>query len=93
MQTLMIEPIEARSTDPEDIEKYRLLVLVHSMAGSLAVAKTGEWRLKETSTYPPHHVLTTWSNGIVDIEAVTRDGEHTYRLFATPKGDSDETLC
>lgn len=60
MQKPAIEPIKARSTDPEDVEKYRLLVLVHRMAGSLAV---------------------------------TRDGEHTYRLFATPKGDSDETLC
>lgn len=93
MQKPAIEPIKARSTDPEDVEKYRLLVLVHRMAGSLAVARTGEWWLKETATCPPHHILTTWSNGIVDIEAVTRDGEHTYRLFATPKGDSDETLC
>lgn len=89
MQTT-ITPIRASSENKDDV--YRLLNLVYSMAGSLAVARTGEWELKATCTTPPEYVLTVWTNGIVDVKAETRHGIHEYSMYATPKEADDETL-
>ena len=84
---MKIEPIYANSENKDDV--YRLLNLVHSMAGSLAVAKSGEWWLKETCTMPPEHVLTVWTNGIVDVKAETRHGVHEYSMYAVEVEDDD----
>ena len=79
---MTISKIIASSDNKDDV--YRLLNLVHSMAGSLAVAKAGGWSLKETCTMPPEYVMTTWTNGIVDVRAVTTDlTHHEYSLYAT----------
>ena len=80
MQKPVIKPIHASSENKDDV--YRLLNLVHSMAGSLAVAKSGEWWLKETCTMPPEYVLTVWTNGIVDVKAETRHGVHEYSMYS-----------
>ena len=84
---MKIEPIHANSENKDDV--YRLLNLVHSMAGSLAVAKTGEWELKEACTMPPEYVLTVWTNGIVDVKAETRQGVHEYSMYAVEVEDVD----
>ena len=67
--------------DDNDGDKYRLLNLVHSMAGQMAVAKIGGWQLAETCT-EPHFVLTVWTNGIVNIRATSGNGHHEYALYA-----------
>ena len=77
---MKIEPIYASSEKKDDV--YRLLNLVHSMAGSLSVAKSCGWELKETCTMPPEYVLTVWTNGIVDVKAETRHGVHEYSMYA-----------
>ncbi|WP_348826626.1 hypothetical protein [Halomonas sp. RT37] len=63
-----IRPISASSSNPDDV--YRLLVMTHCMAGSLAIAKKDGWRLARTATFPSY-VMTVWTNGIVDIGAET----------------------
>ncbi len=82
---MKIEPIYASSENRDDV--YRLLNLVHSMAGSLAVAKSGGWELKETCTMPPEYVLTVWTNGVVDVRAETRNGVHEYSMYAAEVDD------
>ena len=82
-----IEPIYASSENKGDV--YRLLNLVHSMAGSLAVAKSGGWELKATCTTPPEYELTVWTNGIVDVKAETRHGVHEYSMYAVEVEDDD----
>ena len=84
---MKIEPIYASSEKKDDV--YRLLNLVHSMAGSLAVAKSCGWELKETCTMPPEYVLTVWTNGIVDVKAETRHGVHEYSMYAVEVEDDD----
>lgn len=69
-----IKPISATSDDGGDSDVYRLLVLTHRMAGSLAQTKKDGWGLKETATFE-HYVRTVWSNGIVDIGAETDKDE------------------
>lgn len=80
-----IPQIAASSEDGGDV--YRLLVMVHSMAGSLANSERKEWRLARTNSDPIYGpIVTVWTNGIVEIEAKTwRDHEpayHEYRLSA-----------
>lgn len=79
---MTITKITANSDNKNDV--YRLLNIVHSMAGSMAVAKLGGWSLKDTCTMSPEYVQTTWTNGIVDVRAVTTDlVHHEYSLYAT----------
>ena len=84
---MKIAPIRASSENKDDV--YRLLSLVHSMAGSLAIAKSGGWELKSTCTMPPEYVLTVWTNGIVDVKAETRHGVHEYSMCAVEVQDGD----
>ena len=78
-----IKPIYTSSLEGGDI--FRLLNLVHSMAGEMAVAKIGGWQLAETCSQPAY-ALTTWTNGIVDVTAETyKDSDkerHYYRMTA-----------
>lgn len=84
---MAITKITANSDNRDDV--YKLLDIVHSMAGTLAVAKAGGWSLKETCTMSPGCVMTTWTNGIVDVRAVTTDGNHReYSLYATAGSDN-----
>lgn len=79
---MTITKITANSDNKNDV--YRLLNIVHSMAGSMAVARLGGWSLKDTCNMPPEYVQTTWTNGIVDVRAVTTDlVHHEYSLYAT----------
>lgn len=70
----------------EKTETYRLLNMIHSMAGQMSCEKIGNWALKSTATYSDY-AMTTWTNGIVDVKAVTNkdyDGVptfHTYSMF------------
>ena len=84
---MKIAPICASSESKDEV--YRLLCLVHAMAGSLAIAKSGEWELKATCTMPPEYVLTVWTNGIVDVKAETRHGVHEYSMYAVEVEDVD----
>lgn len=84
---MKIESIYASSENKDDV--YRLLNVVHSMAGSFAVAKYGGWELKATCTTPPEYVLTVWTNGIVDVKAETRHGFHEYSMYAVEVEDDD----
>lgn len=82
-----INKITANSDNKDDV--YRLLNIVHSMAGSLAVAKAGGWSLKDTCTMPPEYMQTTWTNGVVDVRAVTTDlTHHEYSLYATAESNN-----
>jgi hypothetical protein len=79
----MIETITANSSEKDDV--YRLLNMVHVMAGSAANSNKKDWQLARTCTQEDY-ALTVWTNGIVDIEARTwKDCEphyHEYRLIA-----------
>lgn len=84
--TLKIEPICANSHDGGEI--YRLLNLVHSMAGSLANSPRKEFTLARTNSDPQYGpIVTVWTNGIVDIEARSRDGYHEYSMTPTVKDE------
>lgn len=66
-----IQPIRANSRDGGDT--YRLLVMVHSMAGSLANSTRKEFTLARTNSDPMFGpIITAWTNGIVDIENLQR---------------------
>jgi hypothetical protein len=79
----MIETITANSREKDDV--YRLLNMVHVMAGRAACIDKREWNLARTCSEESYS-LTAWTNGIVDIEARTwKDCEphyHEYRLIA-----------
>ena len=89
-----IKPIKANSDEGGDV--YRLLNMVHSMAGSLAVANKDHWELAETNSsefYGP--ITTVWTNGVINIEARSwRHGReipyHEYSLYAAEIGGRDE---
>jgi hypothetical protein len=72
-------PIETITADSDNkTEAYTLLVMLHTMA----VRSTGgvsEWAIKSTATYPDY-VMTTVTNGIVDLMAVSIDDHHTYTM-------------
>lgn len=91
--TTHIEPISANSRDGGEV--YRLLNMVHSMAGSLANSPRKEFWLARTQSEPMHGpIVTVWSNGIVDIEARSYKDEvptyHEYHMYATKKDANDE---
>jgi hypothetical protein len=88
-----IEPIKANSRDGGEV--YRLLCMVHSMAGRLANSSSKDFWLARTQGDPMlGPLVTVWSNGIVDIEARTwkeHEGDyHEYYMYATKKGDDNE---
>lgn len=78
----MITPIYANSRDGGEV--YRLLCMVHSMAGSLAIEPRKTFQLARTNSDPMFGpIVTVWTNGIVDIEARTwRDGEEPYHEYS-----------
>lgn len=85
-----IKPIYANSAEGGEV--YRLLNMVHVMAGALANSPSKQFTLARTnsdSRYGP--IITVWTNGIVDIEACTYDGDttpyHEYSLTAAAKDD------
>ncbi|QHJ83056.1 MAG: hypothetical protein [Caudoviricetes sp.] len=75
-------PIHANSREGGEV--YRLLNLVHSMAGSLANSPRKEFTLARTNSDPMFSpIVTVWTNGIVDIEARTwRDGDEPYHEYS-----------
>lgn len=77
-----IKPIHANSRDGGDI--YRLLNLVHAMAGQLANEPKKSFTLARTNSDPQYGpIITVWTNGIVDIEARTwRDQEPAYHEYS-----------
>lgn len=76
-------------------EVYRLLNLVHAMAGSAANSDRKDWQLSRTQSDPMYGpIVTVWTNGIVDIEARTWRADyiadpdyHEYTLSAVQKDD------
>lgn len=76
-----IKTISASNAGEEMSEVYRLLNMIHAMAGRCAVAKIDGWSLGETCTQDSY-VRTVWTNGIVDViaESYPHDGEHHYEL-------------
>lgn len=77
MSNKTIEPIFANSTNKN--ETYRLLNMIHVMAGRCAVNKVDQWELSSAHTYPDD-VMTTWTNGIVDVKAHSHHGVHYYSM-------------
>lgn len=90
-----IKPVHANSRDGGEV--YRLLNMVHSMAGSLANSPRKEFTLARTNSDPQYGpIVTVWTNGIVDIEARTWAAEyeggeryHEYSMTAVVK-ESEE---
>lgn len=77
-----IKAITAGNDGTEKSEVYRLLNMVHVMAGRCAVAKVDGWELKATCT-TDEYIKTVWTNGIVDVQAETWPdfGEHRYAII------------
>ena len=89
---MTIETIRANSREGGEV--YRLLNMVHSMAGSLANSPRKEFQLSRTQSDPMYGpIVTVWTNGIVDIEARTYKDEvpayHVYSMYAC-KPESSE---
>ena len=83
---ITIEPIGASSEDGGDV--YRLLVMIHAMAGQCAVAKVDNWQLKATYTdTDARQFITVYSNGIVDVTANSRGESHYYSMKAVEEGE------
>ena len=83
-----IEPIYANSRDGGDV--YRLLVMVHSMAGSMANSPSRQFTLARTQSEPMYGpIVTVWTNGIVDVEARSSDLDgvkyHEYSMTPVKK--------
>lgn len=83
-----IEPIHANSTDGGEV--YRLLGMVHFMAGALANSPGKQFTLARTNSDPQYGpIVTAWTNGIVDIEARTwreqKPAYHEYSLTQVAK--------
>lgn len=83
-----IKPIHANSREGGDV--YRLLNMVHQMAGMLANEPKKAFTLGETQSSPEYGaIVTVWTNGIVDIRASSRGDYHEYSM--TPvKAEEDE---
>ena len=76
-----IDPIGANSEEGGDV--YRLLVMIHAMAGQCAVARVDNWQLKATYTdMDARQFITVYSNGIVDVTANSRGESHYYSIRA-----------
>ncbi|MCV0420101.1 MAG: hypothetical protein K5804_17810 [Microbacterium sp.] len=89
---MAIETVKANSKDGGEV--YRLLNMVHSMAGSLANSPRKEFRLARTQSDPMYGpVVTVWTNGIVDIEARSYTDEeptyHEYSMYACAKDETE----
>ena len=74
--------------DGERSDVYRLLNMVHAMAGRDANSERPSWTLKATAT-TDNYVMTMWTNGIVDVTAETEyqhgyidNPRHTYTMSA-----------
>jgi hypothetical protein len=88
----LIKTITANSREGGEV--YRLLNLVHAMAGSAANSDKKDWQLSRTNSDPTYGpIVTVWTNGIVDIEARTwKDCDpayHEYTLKAVEKEVSE----
>jgi len=79
-----IEIITADSSNKGEV--YRLLNIIHVMAGRCATAKVDGWALRASATYSDY-VSTVWTNEIIDIKAVTIGSDHTYTLRACEKDE------
>ena len=91
--TAHIEPIKANSRDGGEV--YRLLNLVHVMAGSLANSQRKEFWLARTQSEPMYGpIVTVWTNRIVDIEARSYTDEvptyHEYSMYPVKKESDDD---
>lgn len=90
-----IKPVHANSRDGGEV--YRLLNLIHAMAGMLANEPKKHFILARTSSDPSFGpTVTVWTNGIVDVEARTWAAEyeggeryHEYSMTAVVK-ESEE---
>ena len=86
MENLEIKPISAtwyKEDGDEKSQVYRLLNMVHVMAGQLAQNKDSGWSLSRTATME-NYALTVWTNGVVDITAETQksfDGDYVLSHF------------
>ncbi len=85
-----IKPIHANSCDGGEV--YRLLNMVHVMAGALANSPGKQFTLARTNSDSQcGPIITVWTNGIVDIEARTYDGDtsayHEYSLTPVVKDE------
>lgn len=83
-----IKPVYANSRDGGEV--YRLLVMIHCMAGSMAISPRKEFTLARTQSDPMlGPIVTVWTNGIVDIEARSYDEHdgryHEYSMTAVVK--------
>lgn len=89
---IAITPIHANSRDGGEV--YRLLNMVHVMAGRLANSPTKDFQLSRTNSdlaYGP--IVTVWTNGIVDIEARTwkyPDAADYHEYSMTPVAKESE---
>lgn len=83
-----ITPIYANSRDGGDV--YRLLNMVHQMAGSLANSPSKLFTLAETQSSPMYGpIVTVWTNGIVDIKASSRGDYHEYSMTPVKAEDTE----
>lgn len=70
-----ITPVRANSREGGEV--YRLLNLVHAMAGMLANEPKKHFQLARTNSDSMcGPIVTVWTNGIVDIEARTWPAEY-----------------
>lgn len=87
-----IKPIRANSRDGGDV--YRLLNMVHQMAGYLANSPSKNFTLARTQSNPDFAIVTVWTNGIVDIEAKTwrndASGADPYHEYSMTRVQKDE---
>jgi predicted small secreted protein len=66
-----MKTISARwNCEGEKSDTYRLLNMVHAMAGQSAQIAGSYWSLQETATFDDY-VKTVWGNGIVKVQAET----------------------
>jgi hypothetical protein len=85
---MTIETIKANSKDGGEV--YRLLNMVHVMAGRLANSPSRDFQLSRTNSDPMYGpILTVWTNGIVDIEARSSGEYHEYSMYACNPGSSE----
>lgn len=87
-----IEPIHANSREGGEV--YRLLNMVHAMAGSLANSPSKLFTLARTQSNPAFAIVTVWTNGIVDIEAKTwrndESGEPPYHEYSLKPSEKED---
>lgn len=77
-----IKPITANSIEGGDT--YRMLNMIHVMAGMLANEPKKHFTLARTQSDPQYGpIVTVWTNGIVDIEARSyRDQDPVYHEYS-----------